>query len=78
MYVYGVLVMLLVYCMCAVDVMYSMNGVFLQGGGGCFCAMTASLQLHRMKILLNQIASIIIHSNDIIQGVPFLVHVPTV
>ena len=34
MYVYGVLVMLLVYCMCAVDVMYSMNGVFLQGGGG--------------------------------------------
>ena len=40
--------------------------------------MTASLQLHRMKILLNQIASIIIHSNDIIQGVPFLVHVPTV
>ena len=34
MYVYGVLVMLLVYCMCVVDVMYSMNGVFLQGGEG--------------------------------------------
>ena len=32
-YYYGVLVMLLVYCTCVVDVMCSMNGVFLQGMG---------------------------------------------
>ena len=38
--------------MCVVDVMYSMNGVFLQGRGGGMFAMSASLQLHRMKIFI--------------------------
>lgn len=37
--------------MCVVDVMYSMNGVFCREGGGMF-AMSASLQLHRMKIFI--------------------------